>query len=211
MKQIMRILLVAVTAVVALALLSGMAAASRGIGVTYRAGETISGTGRTTFEDGGIFGFRRIICEVTLNVKAATALIVKSERGRIGEVTSGSTAGCRDSIGNTANATVLAEARRAFPMTYTSFLGTLPEISGILVTTERAEFLLEDPNAGFTSCLYEGRQGFLFAISRRTVTTGSFLEGETANLRTANGECPRTGRLIGTQTFNRRIEIILLN
>lgn len=209
-------LLFAASAIVALALLSGVAAASRGIGTNVVEGENIIGTGRTTFEDGGAFGFRRIICEVTLTVKANRSLIVKATGGVIGEVTAGSAANCSDSLGNPANATVLAEAttngaRHPFPMSYTSFLGTLPEITGILVTTDRAAFLLEDPAARMPTCLYEGRQGYLFTIARRNVTRGTFLEGETASLVSGARECPTSGRLIGTQTFNRTITITLLN
>lgn len=206
---------VAVGLAASLAALATTAQASRGIGTNVREGESIGGSGRVTFEDGGVFGFRRIVCDVTLNINANRSLVVKATGGVIGEVTAGAAAGCRDSVGNHASAIVLAEvrangARHPFPMSYASFLGTLPEISGILVAMNRFAFLFEDPGLGFTTCLYEGGQGLLFALVRQTVTRGTFLEGETLSLIVGTGECPGVLRAISTQTFNRTINITLL-
>lgn len=196
--------------VVALTLLSGVAAGSRAIGTNVRQGEDIVGSGRVTFEDGEFFRLRRLICDLTLNVRAIRSLVVKATGGVISEVTSGVTAGCRDTNRDAFNTTILAEPRHAFAMSYVGFLGTLPEITGVLVTIERFAFLLEDPGV-FETCLYEGTQGLLFAIARRTVQTGMFLERETAILVFGARECPGSLRVIGTQSFARTITITLLN
>lgn len=215
MSKLTRMVLVAANAVVALALISGVAAASRGLGFSYTEGETITGSGRTTFEEGEPFRVGRIMCAITIGIKATTRLIEKARGGVIGEVTSGITAGCLDSVGTRAQAFVLAEAttnreRHPFPMFYSSFLGTLPEITGVLVSMARAAFLLEDPGR-YTTCLYEGTQGFLFSIQRGTIQSGSLLEREILNKVSGPSECPLASRWAGTVTFNRRITITLLN
>lgn len=200
--------------------LTGSAFGSRGIGLERVAeGETISGSGSVTFEEGEFFRFRRIICTVTLDARVRVLVLKASAdrtEGKIGEITAGRTAGCSDSTGGAAAATVLAEAttngeRHPFPMIYHSFLGTLPEISGVLVNTNNSAFLLEDREAGFTSCLYEGTQGFLFEVARRVTSRGRFLsENRIPLIRASSESCPRNGRLSGSLTFNRTIGIILL-
>lgn len=216
MNRATRLLVYVLSTAALLAFATGVASGNRGIGTNLREGESFSATGRTTFEDGEFFGLRRIICDVTLTFNVTRSLVVKATGGVMFEVVGGTAAPGRDSVGNSARCIFLAERvtsgpRHPFPLSYTTFLGTLPEISGILFTIERFAFEIEDPSGGCTHCLYEGRQGILFTVVRREVTSMRFLSSDTIPLVSCSGTCPTSLRVIGTLVPNRTITITLLN
>jgi hypothetical protein len=99
------------------------------------------------------------------------------------------------------------------PIMYESFLGTLPNITGLLVRFAPMKFLInEERGAGReVTCLFEGPVGALLPIAGGEFERFTFLREE---IRLKEGrpieECEANSRLVGTFTVTPRQRVTLL-
>lgn len=207
MSRLMKLAMLACTAVFAMAFFAGAAAALRSIGIsTAEGGRRIRTEGASTFDSREAFRFR-VTCEsLRLNGELAAAAIAKLTAlptGKVGTIQEGSATGCRESLGGA------AEIRITVPidLRYNSILGTLPNITGILVVALNARFQIR---AALT-CIYEGTVGFLFEVNeRREITRGRFLQELVRKTAESPGACPATGAIIGTMNVSPAVRVSLL-
>jgi hypothetical protein len=164
MSRRSRLCAVAVLALGALALLHGLAAARTAIRL-QPAGEikkVVEGFTVTAFG-----GEVRIICRLTMTgtivnvIEKASAGLLPA--GRIGQIESAATEGCRTNFGTGAEVTVLVEAGAPIPLRYQAFLGVLPGITGILFRKLGFSFQVVEPMF-LGTCLYRGMVSLLMAL-----------------------------------------------
>jgi hypothetical protein len=138
----------------ALTLFSAVAAALRSVQIREGEGKAITLTAREVrFTSPELFGDLR--CDLTLE-GTTRERIAKRVGTAVGTIERGRVANCRESVFGGA-----IEKRILFPITlvYSSILGTLPEITGVLLIAKEAGLLLRTPNAGI-ECLYKETSGY---------------------------------------------------
>ncbi len=202
MRTLTRLVVMALAITASLALLTGAASANRSLSLSPAGTVRAVSEGKVTFEEpSGSFG---LACNLTLNGTTARS-VAKRAGEHIGSITEGRTNECRDTFfGIAGSATLLVEPRAPFDQVYTAFLGTLPEINGILFRSD-ARFLLV---TAIGSCLYAtsaAREApALFEAARGTgaITRGHFLRDSTRLLTRLSGTCPATGSLAGRFTVS---------
>lgn len=211
-----RLALTASLALVSLMFIAGTATANRSLGV--EATNPITAAGPSTFEGGGI----NLICNLTLRASLTRANVAKAAARRLPEalianVFNGTVGGpvCTDNLGGRADeARILNNERNPIPLRYDAFLGTLPRITGALVTALRAEFQLVIASLGI-SCLFRGEVPALFFEARggQTFDQARFDERTAVRLITEprqNELCPREGFLRATLALTPGIRVRLL-
>ncbi len=199
MLKISRICTVIVAVIAGLALIAGAASANRSLSLSPAGTVRSTSEGKVTFEEpSGSFG---LACNLTLT--GTTERIAPKRAGtHVGSITEGRTNECRDTFFGTAGEAVLLFERGPFEIVYSSFLGTLPAINGILFRAD-ARFLL---TTSIGRCLYETtaarEAAFLFEATPATgvVTRGHFLSTPVRRLIRLSGFCPETGNLAGKFT-----------
>jgi hypothetical protein len=181
--------------VVALTLFSAVATALRSVQIREGEGRAIRLTAREVkFTSPELFGNTR--CDLTLE-GTSRERIAKRVGAVAGTITRAPTANCRESVFGGG-----IEARVLVPITvaYNSILGTLPNITGVLLTG-RGGFLLRIPNVGI-ECLYEGTIGILVSVTRGVTGAIRFLEEPIPKLiALEGGRCTATGNLEGSGTM----------
>ena len=198
MRTFTRSLIAACTVIASLALLTGAASALRSLSVSP--GGAISASGVSTFAGGEL----QVICNLTLGGNLNRS-VAKRAGESAGSVTEGRTENCRENVFGlrVREAVVLVEAGRPFAVTYVSFLGILPNITGVLFSAARAAFNLF---ALGTECLYEAaRQGFL---ADESIAGGprfnriTLLSGDIARFVRGGGACPPEGNVRARLTLS---------
>lgn len=201
MRSVRSFMLLAFAAALMTAFASGVAGASRAIGVEP-AGR-VSATGRLTFSSRE--NEVRIISDVTLGAELNRQ--IEKRAGTVG----GTLRTC--TVANTRTEGAFGAAARVrcelltSNLTYSAFLGTLPAITGILFVADAPGFLIEV--SGLNNCLYRGRVGVLAGESGAPGGGGQSFDtlrllGDEVPLVTDLGSfiaCPRRGALNGTMTF----------
>jgi hypothetical protein len=140
-----------------------------------------------------------VICALTLTgtIRSATAKRAGQQLGSVTRVDPSGTGRrpCRTNVLVAAEVTVLNLPWRVL---YNSILGTLPRITGILATIERAQFLLEIAGQ---RCLYVGDVPFLATVEAGGLITRASPLRNTETLQRelplTTAECPGTGELQG--------------
>ncbi len=199
----MRILarLTIATAVLAtsLALLAASASANRSLSASPGGAIRATSEGKLTFDEPGE-GFG-LACNLTFN-GTLERVVAKRAGAHVASLTEGRTNECRDTVfASSGSAVVLVEARSPFDVVYSSFLGTLPRISGIVVRADM-RFLL---TTAIGSCLFstEARARETTTVIDSVAETGSVTRGhfvtERSRLLTRlSGTCPAAGALAGS-------------
>jgi hypothetical protein len=175
----------------AIALAAGSAAALRSFQVSNPG--ALRGTGTNiSFEEEA--GFLRTVCSgATLNGEGRER-IPKTVGAVAGTVTEGRTTGCR-AFGFEATVTLNAEPRRPWQTTYSSFLGTLPNITGVLGVSRGGEATII---AGGRTCRYAGEPTTLSPVTRGAAEMTSFTGGIITLQAGSSESCPRQGILRGS-------------
>lgn len=205
MPNRMRIGLAALLLAAVCALAAVPAAALRSLG--FAPAGAIEATSRrlTIRQPAGIV----IECEVVLrgNLNAA---IAKTVGAGVGNIAAAEARGC---VGNEF---VVGPPSLRFllpiPITYNAFLGTLPNITGILVRFSPMKFqIIEARRPLEVRCLYEGPVGALAPVAGGEFETLNFL-AENIPLREGNPieECEMNSRLVGALTVRPRQRVSLL-
>jgi hypothetical protein len=214
MRITTRIVIAALAALSVIALFAGPASASRGISISPSTGLiTLASNGSWTFGR-GLFS---VICaRVTLKISLATSQISKAAAGRLPEglagwITEGTIAECRDAIGGAASSvalTTLAQREKWFPLLYNGFLGTLPNINGVLLLALRSNFSVTTGPAG--TCLYEGTIGNLIVFNGSLQSVSNSFLTNSERLISGGEGCPATGSLSGRGTISPTLTIRLI-
>jgi hypothetical protein len=221
MRRRARPIFVLLTAALMLSLAVGTAAALRSINIRRAGGtNTIGATASVTFnspEQPEV----RIVSNVTLAGELESS-IQKRERAVFGHITecraANTTASGRAGITAIARCEALVEPNRSWRLIYKTFLGTLPNITGVLFIVERAGFLIAARvfGARANECLYEGEIGALASERARGLnfTEIRILEAErvriSLELEHALATCNQTGSLSGNFTLQNRLEVSLV-
>lgn len=180
-------LLACLVAALSLAFVTGTAAASRAIGIPGGA-ITATSSGKIRFATAAI----GLECDIQMR-GTLEARIPKEIVPPFGRITDGSATNC--SLG--ATATLLFPDSPAWSMYYDSFLGTLPDITGVLFILENVQALVRIPLLG--SCLYFGDFSALMRSDGRTVT---LLPSGLLALETLSGMCPSPVTVTGAFDFS---------
>jgi hypothetical protein len=211
MRSYSKLLMMALTAALVLSIGAATANALRSLGIS----ETrLTLTGRVTFTA----SLGEIICKVTFE-KTVSASIPKRPGVDMGKITNITTRECERGGGVASVQTVIIlnlANERLWRLSYTTFLGTLPEITGVQIQIRNTQVLL-----GFTDifaqrygCLYEGNIEGLAAVARRVV--GRLRDVERLNVTNLlidlrlGGTCPATGTFRAELTPVRAPTITLL-
>lgn len=194
MKIVRRLVLVACAAALVLALAAAVAGASMSVTVSPADNFRATSEGMLTFEGGGL---ARVRCRVTLSgyLFPATDKVTTVPNGVISEITEARSSECTESLGGASEIRMLLEARAPLNLVYTSFSGTLPTITAVLATMQRA--MVQVRALGVT-CLYEGDIGVSFPIASGEVRRGTILGERAVRLRTGGELCPASGTVRGT-------------
>jgi hypothetical protein len=204
---ISRLVITAIAALAILALYAGAASASRGLSVSPSRGLiTLTNSGAWTFSGKGANALQIICQRAILLLSLATEQIPKSVRlpeGLVGWVTEGTIGECVERVLGTAVVTTLKARKPAretwFPLGYTSFLGTLPNINGLLILALHAEFTFR---SAVGVALFRGNVGNLITLNARQQTERNrFLPDLTFQNEPRNGNYPAEGSLIGSGTI----------
>jgi hypothetical protein len=190
MKIRSKLLLAALTAVVALSLGAGTAAALRSIESSATA---VAASGRAiTFAGGG----SRVVCEVTLSLTLSTRSISKVRGSRVGNTKA--TVNERACTGGRARPLNTAEG---WVTNYFSFAGTLPNITSIRLELVGTAFLVS-AFGGFGECLFRGNaQGTTGGGTNRITEIRADSTIQLPLSRNLNGLfCPEEGTFAGTFT-----------
>jgi hypothetical protein len=195
-----KLLMATLTAALALSIGVTTANALRSLGIS----ETrLSLTGRVTFTA----SLGELICSLTFE-KTVSAAIPKRPGTDMGKITNITTRECRlgGGFSSLQGFTILNLARaELWRLSYTTFLGTLPEISGVQIQIRNPQLLLAFTDI-FTQrygCLYEGNTEILEAIERRVI--GRLRDVERQNVMTLRTDLRLGGTCPATLTF--RLEL----
>jgi hypothetical protein len=207
MSHRMRSTIVAVVMAAALGVgLSGSAVGLRSLSIEPAG--AIEATGRLTIRQlAGI----EIWCNVTLRGMVLPA-VAKTVGAPLGGIAAAATRECAG------NEFIVGPPSLIFlvgiPMLYSSFLGTLPNITGILVSLNPMKFRIDEergPRLPPVRCLYEGPVGALFPLAGGEFERFSFLREE---IRLKEGEpiaeCEAKSRLVATFTVTPRQRVTLV-
>lgn len=194
-----RLVVAALVAATALAVVTTSASANRSLSVSPGGATRETSEGMVTFEEPGILG---VACNLTLNSTTPRS-IAKRAGTHMGSITEGRASECRDTIfGTAATAIVLVEVRRPFTIVYNSFLGTLPNITGILGLQVFAIRLSSLPG----DCLFATNTGvgILWAVGAGGVVRRKrYLINLTIPLSmTISGSCPGDAEMQGTMSLS---------
>jgi hypothetical protein len=214
MRITMRLVMTALIALSAFAFFAGSAAASRALSITPSRGLiTLASNGAWTFR-----GSPEVICQrVVLLISLRTEQVLKSAAGtlpagQIGNVQEGTARECRDSLlGSEVRTVILARKERNltwFPLRYDAFLGTLPNINGILITALNGAFSFTSELLG--TCLYRGVVGNLVALNVNRQTTENRYLPATIFKQEGGTACPPSGELVGRGTISPVLTVSLL-
>jgi hypothetical protein len=219
MRTIVRLATVVVAAVSVVALFAGPASASRALSITPSRGLiTLASSGNWSFSEPG--GLEFICTSVRLLISLATEQIPKSSAGRLSEgligwMTEGTPEGCTErAFGSSITLIILARksARETWsPLRYDAFLGTLPNINGVLITMLNFEW--EWRIALIGECLYRGSLGNLVALNARLQTERNrFLARSTEEaVRWRGGaSCPASLLIRGAGTITPTLTLRLI-
>lgn len=159
MHKLMRLVVVACAALLLLAFASGTASANRAIRIEPAGPALNVGAISITSPLGGGALIR---CELTLELEYVRVIQKQFARnlagGQIGVINGGRAVECVETGGMPWIVTILAERLRPSPMRYDAFLGSLPLITGILITALNFGIKLSN---GPLICLFEGELPFL--------------------------------------------------
>jgi len=159
MRTRMRAALAALAAVCLLAVATGVAAADTGIRIRPNEGVRNSGSLSFIYRDG--IRTATITCNVELGLRYVSAMnkawAGRLAEGLIGNIVAARTGGCRQLMTNW-TVIFLVTAMNPIPMRYESFLGLLPNITGLLITALDVGIRIISPNA---NCLYQADLPFL--------------------------------------------------
>lgn len=195
------------TVVAAAALLAsvGIASADRGIAVseTRIRGTSRGLTFRSTSEPAVT-----IICTNLTIAGTSTSTIAKVEGTRSGAITEFITSGCTTSGGGLVSFTT---QNMPWPGYYVSFLGTLPDITGLKGRTT-VRFGISYPFLGMNiNCTYEGSVYGLSPVARGVISRGTILtEQTTVNYVAGSFLCPRTATLEGEGIATTPVTVTLI-
>jgi hypothetical protein len=203
-KPLAAIVLVAVAALVTNI---GSAHANVGLELSGSSSQTLSG--RVTLQS----ELAEVICDTTLvaAMERATEKVAEEDIGRTTEVR---TASCRSSVGTFRAISFLGvgSATSLWTLLYQSFLGTLPTVTGIAVTLEQIQALVELSVFATSSCLYAGNVGLLATVEGRGSLERLRTSGRTevALSRTLAGICPESGRFVADLRWVAPPRLVLL-
>jgi hypothetical protein len=205
MRTQVKLTVTALCAALALAVAASSAAANRSLEISERQFTAVSRA--VTFTAEGTRGE----CPVTFTTTLART-IAKTAEIQVGQVTEFRIAveRCTSSLGSVVGMTALNVGRAPLWLTfYSSFLGTLPNITGILLYTENTQ--VQTTIAGAIECLYEGRVYELITVREGRFTELRFVT-ERIRLRRVRGSvfCGENGTLAGTFTLSPAISVRLL-
>ncbi len=159
MNKATRLAITACATFVLLAFASGAALANRAIRIEPGGPALNVGAISITSPFGGGALIR---CELTLELEYVRFIQKQFARnlagGQIGVINGGRAVECIETGGMPWIVTILAERLRPSPMRYDAFLGSLPLITGILITALNFGIKL---NNGLLACLFEGELPFL--------------------------------------------------
>lgn len=199
-----------VVAVALMAATSTPAMARTAIGLNPAGGIEAISEGRLTFRGGaGV----QIFCDVTF--RGVFVPLIRKMRGTsVGMITSATTRNCE---GRVLVGTPTWIFLTPIMITYESFLGTLPEITGILVRFQPLNFRINETEGGrlTAECLYEGDVGALIPVEMREAERFRFLEADRVRLKAERSRfvenCEANGVLMGSFRISPRQRITLLN
>jgi len=189
-----RALVAACVALSALTLLAGSAAAEESLRLSPSGEFTATSEGAITFQSALI----SVNCSVTLSGRTDTEVETSVARllpeGIIGEIDEGRAGSCRESFGGAAEARFLITENLLANLRYDSFLGTLPSITGVLLTALAVK--LQISTFGLR-CLYEGAVGMLITFPPSGGANSVRLLEPTVRLVSGSEGCAREGTLRG--------------
>lgn len=178
MQRLRSSIIAASAATLLLALGAGAAHASRAIALESPR-TSFTATGRGTFRQETV----SVITNTTLTGRLSAVSITKTNGTVFLEITGCSTGGTRTEGGVLfEEAIVRCDLGLPWRIAYRSFLGTLPNITGILGTIRGFAWLIErrEGRVRINGCLFRGDVGALFGESRggRTINEFRVLAGE---------------------------------
>jgi hypothetical protein len=187
-----------VAAVLLLALGAAPAAANRSIEI---APEGITATGRLTFSS----GVGNVIC--TTSITGSLRRAFPKREGSAAGVIAGLR--WRECTGSQGSGEIVAVLNLNWSLTYESFRGTLPGITGIRLTILRFAVLLRAVISLMTNeCLFEGELGTEFIVVGGTLARVVHVGNHQRLIRTLRGLCPEeieTKLALEFETTNRAI------
>ncbi|HYV15456.1 MAG TPA: hypothetical protein VE972_05510 [Conexibacter sp.] len=195
-----KLALIAVAAVIVLAVLTAQAGALRSL--NFSPGGEIMATGRWVITGGAA----EFTANITLRGTIARA-IAKRAGAHIGTITGGAARECavRRPAGWTCVYTTGPLVGETWDIAYSSFLGTLPTITGVLLTINEETFLTSErePLGRTIECLYKGRTAVLGRVNgERLLNEITYLTGDSMPLfRILEGACPESIGISGGWTF----------
>jgi hypothetical protein len=208
---------IAVSSVCALAALTAPAGAVRAIQLAP-GGEIKKTVEAFTIRAWG--GELTIICGLTLGGRLTTAPIEKASagllpEGRMGRIEEWFVEGCRTNLGGPAELTLLLEAGAPVNLRYQTFLGALPNITGIQFRKLMFAFRIVEPLV-LGACLYRGAVGLLISFPPAEGGGGFRFTPErfvTPNAvpRVSPAPCPETVELSGTGRVTPPQAAVLVN
>jgi hypothetical protein len=171
-----RLSMTCLTVVLALSLTTSIAAALRSFSLSA-AGEFRAVGRALTFEAEEL----RFQYNVTFTGTLARS-IPKTRGAHVGSITRGVVEGCRviEPSTSTCSATAAPLGELSWNINYESFLGTLPNVTGILLLIEGEDLLIAEAVMGRNrrECLYRGTIGLLARVGARGEVGGfSFVAG----------------------------------
>jgi hypothetical protein len=166
-------------------------------------------TGVVTFSASGI----QVICNLTITTTIIVARFAKviarrSPEALIGQSTGTEARRCTDNLGGGNDVIRLLNPVRE---RYDIFLGTLPRVTGVLVTYLELEILVLDTDLGI-SCLYRGDVPFLYFENGggQTFDHVMFLPSTGLPLHMGPADCPGPLVFSGTQAISSPIRVRLI-
>jgi hypothetical protein len=192
MRSFIRLVAVLCAALCTLAALAGPAAARRAIGIeTSNRSRTLLKIGRLSFEE-NLRIVLRVSCRTTFSGEFTRNQVDKAAHDRLPE---GRIAQWREvRVAECSGGTLIFLV--PVDEVYHAFLGTLPEITGILVI----DLIAFEVQSGAVRCLYSGPVGYLYRVeSRGQITSGSYLN-EAIPLSRGTEGCPGSMTMSGTDT-----------
>jgi hypothetical protein len=187
------------------------APATADTGIRIRPNATVRNSGTLSFMYRDAMRTVTITCNVALGLRYVSAMnkawAGRLPEGQIGNIVSARTGNCRHLMTNW-QVIILVNEENPIPMRYESFLGLLPNITGLLITALEVGIRIISPNA---NCLYQADLPFLVseAGGGQRFDQKTFL----ANVLPWNEgmNCPveSTLEVIGTLAVEPPIEVVL--
>jgi hypothetical protein len=210
MGTAMRRAIAAAGAVCLLALAAASAAAETGIRI--RPNVTVANSGTLSFIYRDAMRSGTITCNVMLGLRYVSAMnkafAGRLPEGQIGNIVAARTGGCRQMMTNW-SVIFLVNEMNPIPMRYESFLGILPNITGLLITALEVGVRIISPNA---NCLYQADVPFLVseAGGGQRFDQKAFLANSLPWIEGATCPSESTLEISGTLTVAPAIEVTLV-